>query len=86
MARTDATQATANTARAAMATAMFTFVTSTLPSLHTTAAAAVNAMDSTHPTLDGLSPDEAVFYAACVRYNAALIAKGRYAGPALRYP
>lgn len=86
MARTDSTQATANTARAAIAAAMFTFATSTLPSLHVTAAAAVNAMDPGHPTLDGLTPDEAVFYRSCVAYTNALIAKGRYAGPALRFP
>jgi hypothetical protein len=86
MARTDATQATANTARAALTAAMFTFVTSTLPPLHVTNAAAVSAMDPGHPTLDDAAPDEAKFYRACAAYSNALIAKGRYAGPALRIP
>jgi hypothetical protein len=86
MARTDATNAAAQVARAAMITAMVTFVTTTLPPLHVTAAAAVNAMDPAHPTLDGVSPEDAAFYRACVQYTNSLIAKGRYAGPALRFP
>jgi hypothetical protein len=86
MARNDATNAVALTARAAMSAAMVTFVTTTLPPLHVTAAAAVNAMDPAHPTLDGMLAEDAAFYRACVAYTNSLIAKGRYAGPALRYP
>lgn len=85
MPRTDTTQATANVARAAIVAAMQTFVTATLPSLHVTTAAAIAAMDPAHPTLDGSTP-EGAFYRACAAYTNALIAKGTYAGPPLRYP
>ena len=86
MPRNDTTQATVNTARAAMVSAMVTFVTSTLPSLHDATAAAVVAMDPQHPMLDGFAAEDMRFYRACVQYVNELRNKGRYAGNALRYP
>ena len=86
MARTDTTQAAVNTARANLINAQVTFVTSTLPPLHTALVAAVNAMDSQHPQLADSNPEDDRFYRACVQYVNELIAKGRYSGSPLRYP
>lgn len=86
MQRNDATAAAKITAQAAMVSAMVTFVTSTLPPLHTAAVAAVNNFDSTDPTTGGIAPEDAAFYRACVQYTNQLIANKRYTGAALRYP
>lgn len=86
MPRNDVTNAAAMTARAALIAAQVTFVTSTLPPLHTATVSAVNAMDPQHPTLDGMASEDVAFYRACVQYVNSLMAKGRYAGPAMRFP
>lgn len=86
MARTDTTQAAVNTARTNLINSMVTFVTSTMPPLHDALASAVNTMDPQHPMLDGLSAEDARFYAACARYVTELRTKGRYSGGAYRFP
>lgn len=86
MARNDTTNAAKVSAQQAMVTAMLTFVTATLPPLHAAAVTAINAFDPTHPTLATMATEDMAFYRDCVEYTNELIAKGRYAGPPLRFP
>jgi hypothetical protein len=80
------TFAAAKVQRDALRLALVTFVTSTLPSTASACAALVNAMDPGHPMLESLAHEDVRFYRACVQYVNELIAQGRYAGPALRFP
>lgn len=84
--RNNVADAAALSAKQTMVAAMVTFATSTLPPLHVAATSAVNGMDSTSPTLGWMSDEDQAFYRACVQYTNSLIAKGRYAGPPLRFP